>query len=261
MSSKTVNKPTKTPKTKDQKELQNWIIVGSVFIAITAVLIIAVVFLAVYVSWFGNWLSRAFSTTNSCNANPSWCQYTDVDYAPGTLTNTFSNTIGLFCAQNLLNLEQSITDNSTTFKILPPLVLVGTITIPNDSQPNFGYVALDPDAHVLYIVYRGTQSSEEWSFDFMIQQQQANFLAGQFVNTLTHVGFSTIFNDIKANLLQLINTQANNYYAIVVTGHSLGGAICNLTCAYLVNDLQQGNVYGYTFGAPRVIIYENLIFC
>jgi hypothetical protein len=70
-----------------------------------------------------------------------------------------------------------------------------------------------------------------------------------------HRGFKRTFNSIQGAL-----DEANSLFAsadaIHVCGHSLGGAIANLNAYYLKSKYPSKSVNLYTFGAPRVGIYQ-----
>lgn len=67
-----------------------------------------------------------------------------------------------------------------------------------------------------------------------------------------HTGFAAAWEEIRANTYSAIKEglQANPNYRVIITGHSLGGAVAILGGAYLRRDGYKVDVF--SFGAPRV---------
>lgn len=109
------------------------------------------------------------------------------------------------------------------------------------------------------IVVKGTSGNEEWYSNFNIQTGN------------THEGFDLAGTKLFSSLTDYLDNHdlANRNdinVKFLVTGHSRGAAVANLTAAKL-NDLtwtEQKDVYGYTFAAPMVSTeaaekgYENI---
>lgn len=68
-----------------------------------------------------------------------------------------------------------------------------------------------------------------------------------------HVGFLIAWNSVYVSVTQMLDAQLKLYpkYNIVVTGHSLGGAIAQLAFASL-KGLNYTVTKGFTYGQPRV---------
>ncbi|CAA7271237.1 unnamed protein product [Cyclocybe aegerita] len=69
-----------------------------------------------------------------------------------------------------------------------------------------------------------------------------------------HSGFMSGFNAVGKDVLGVVSWQTSQYpsYRIVLTGHSLGGAIASLGALVVKSALPQANVVLYTYGQPRV---------
>jgi len=80
------------------------------------------------------------------------------------------------------------------------------------------------------------------------------------INTLavnnTHKGFQTSMESVNSALqefLEEIPTDEKTKYFI--TGHSYGGAVANLLTVELMSqDVQQSNIFAYTFATPNIVI-------
>lgn len=99
------------------------------------------------------------------------------------------------------------------------------------------------DHHILAI--RGTD------MDFLPDKLTDGFISASISHNkkLVHGGFDRVFNSIKADISRYL--LAERPLCTHVVGHSLGGAIANLTASFI--QQQYGtSVKLYTFDAPRV---------
>lgn len=69
---------------------------------------------------------------------------------------------------------------------------------------------------------------------------------------LAHTGFYASWAEVASRVLAAVAAAkaANPTYQVVVTGHSLGGAVATLAAAYLREDGHAADLY--TYGSPRV---------
>lgn len=107
------------------------------------------------------------------------------------------------------------------------------------------------DTCIVLVVLRGTYEQEWYS----------NFDIGDDVkSTLTHKGFY----NASQFVLQKIKMYMENYsidkenVRFVVTGHSRGAAIANLTSAALIDKYSSDKVYAYTFATPNTTTDTNV---
>jgi hypothetical protein len=115
--------------------------------------------------------------------------------------------------------------------------VLGNLILDETNAPVFGYVAIDSVNRCMYIFYRGTATSQEFSQDKMFQQV---VIEEQFYdvetfddvcpNVQVHKGFSEIFGEIDTQLSELFTEGINSVDRIIVAGHSLGGRILNFKC-------------------------------
>jgi hypothetical protein len=119
------------------------------------------------------------------------------------------------------------------------------------SGPNTGiaaHVALDNTRGEIVVAARGSSNLLNWLTNLNFAFIDTSLVSGgQF-----HEGFHDAWNELSAGVSGAIaGALANNpSYRIVVTGHSLGGAVAAVAGAYLRADGHAVDIY--TYGAPRV---------
>jgi len=103
----------------------------------------------------------------------------------------------------------------------------------------FGFVAKNNKSGNLFVVFRGTQSVEDWLSDFTFPQVDNPW--GK-----TEEGFTRLYVQCSQKVLEAVAAGAG----VFVTGHSLGAALAVLATADLA---QSGRVPTmYSFAGPRV---------
>tara|TARA_E500000178_G_C16991863_1_gene741195 strand:- start:1126 stop:1998 length:873 start_codon:yes stop_codon:yes gene_type:complete len=99
------------------------------------------------------------------------------------------------------------------------------------------------------IIFRGTNQIKDWLYDLMIWKTKLS--EGIYV----HSGFYkclfefNLFNILLNNLNNLMKEYPE--YEIIVSGHSLGGALATL-CGYLLTNNLNKNITVISFASPRV---------
>ncbi|OAA56394.1 lipase precursor [Cordyceps fumosorosea ARSEF 2679] len=111
-----------------------------------------------------------------------------------------------------------------------------------------GYVSVDDTRREVVFSTRGSNNIRNFITDVLFLKRDCDFAPG----CKMHIGFSDSWNEISAAATSAIKEglAANPGYKLVVTGHSLGGAVAALGGAYLRRAGIPADVY--TFGAPRV---------
>lgn len=71
---------------------------------------------------------------------------------------------------------------------------------------------------------------------------------------MIHSGFQSAYQAVQSNILSTVKSQlaSNPSYRVVITGHSLGGALASLSAISLKSGLPNTNLKLYTYGQPRV---------
>jgi predicted lipase len=104
----------------------------------------------------------------------------------------------------------------------------------------------------LYIVFRGSDKSIDWISNFQLRQQIYPYADGNS-EVKFHQGFMTAYFAVRQALLDAMDKFEGQ--RVIVTGHSLGGALATIAALDLQYNLGSKHDLSfevYTFGAPRV---------
>ena len=107
--------------------------------------------------------------------------------------------------------------------------------------------------NIAIISFSGTMYLTEWANDFDFSQTNPNSITGDN-NILVHEKDYIMYNTFRNNFLSTIKKIKNDTTTLVVTGHSLGGALATICFLDVIsnNIIPVGFRTLYTFGAPRV---------
>jgi hypothetical protein len=114
----------------------------------------------------------------------------------------------------------------------------------------FGLVAWNAVDRTALIAIRGTQTIWDWiaDFDAAPVPWSSNPDCG-----LVHMGFQLVYEHICVSVRELLQGKCPGMQRLLVTGHSLGGALAVLCAFDLFQNLQLGFAPElYTFAGPRV---------
>lgn len=113
----------------------------------------------------------------------------------------------------------------------PPAIAAGT-------PPNlhFGWVCLDTSASDtrLIVAFRGTEYFKDWMDDIDFIPTPYDPIPGRGT---VHQGFQLVYYSVRDTVRTLVQTHAAACKSILITGHSLGGALCALAAPDLLNDV------------------------
>lgn len=130
--------------------------------------------------------------------------------------------------------------------------------------------AILTDKATAAIVFRGSESSEDWETDFNTTLERAQFqqkVVRELIvepqektypyseasssGALMHRGFVTAYFAVREQIHDYMRNSAVT--SVVATGHSLGGALATL-CAVDIqyNFSEKVTIEAYTYGAPKV---------
>jgi triacylglycerol lipase len=113
----------------------------------------------------------------------------------------------------------------------------------------FGFVARNKATRDLFVTFRGTESLEDWLTDFTFPQEAHPW--GKVED-----GFAHVYNQCSADVHTFVQAGATpgaqSPANVIVTGHSLGGALATLATADLVRSGASPQAVMYTFASPRV---------
>jgi triacylglycerol lipase len=124
--------------------------------------------------------------------------------------------------------------------------------MPRSTEPNqhFGWVCVDKVNDRLVVSFRGTEYFKDWLDDFDFAPVPYSAIPGRGT---VHQGFQVVFEAIRDNVRKLVQSKRDGCKEILITGHSLGGALCALTAPDLLNDVADGLAPTvYTWAEPRV---------
>ncbi|KAI9761622.1 MAG: hypothetical protein M1840_001738 [Geoglossum simile] len=117
--------------------------------------------------------------------------------------------------------------------------------IVEDDADATGFVAVDETNHLVVLSFRGSVTASNWITNAQIEFYQTELCD----NCQAHLGFWHSWISVRSQVLDTL-TAGNLFpsHKLIVTGHSLGGAIATLA----ISELRYlgYNATLYTFGAP-----------
>lgn len=201
-------------------------------------------------------ITSSLTTRHNFTAKFSWNRITNH-------TKKFDTNYNFEDAQTLLELSLI---TSTEIPLLPPIILEHTAlkynvcpqplvatAIPQSpmNQPAvLGHILYDKRNSILYIAFTGTVNGCMAMIDLDYPQTTIDELRNAAPDIKCHRGFYRAYTSIRSTLVNSVKQYLAQDPAlqIVITGHSLGGALSQL-CAY---DLAYYQPVHYSFAAPMV---------
>lgn len=114
-----------------------------------------------------------------------------------------------------------------------------------------GIIALDIPKKEIIVAFRGSTTMQDY-------MQDATFIPTPYPSSsclacFVHSGFNSAWNSVKSIVVNEVRAlrSAHPTFSVVVTGHSLGGAIAPF-CALALKAAGISGVKVYSYGAPRV---------
>ncbi|KAM3498442.1 hypothetical protein MY10362_008239 [Beauveria mimosiformis] len=136
----------------------------------------------------------------------------------------------------------------------------GTVTVKEFTNIEFGtiagYVATSPSKKQIVVAFKGTDpmSFVDVTTDLTKNLVAANNLFPGCARCSIHNGFMRAFSSLRADLEQTLKAElakpGQESYRVVITGHSLGGAVATVAAPYLRTKGIACDLY--TYGSPRV---------
>lgn len=116
--------------------------------------------------------------------------------------------------------------------------MVGAIKIESKLTSTVAYLKITPECD--YLVFRGTSSIGDWLFNLTA-------IPAYYNRRWSHGGFSAAHKSVWKRIRRLLSPNKK----LVITGHSLGGALAELS-AWACRDFK--DVTMITFGKPNVFV-------
>jgi hypothetical protein len=144
---------------------------------------------------------------------------------------------------------QSMLDQPKQHQMATSDAAIRALTPNPSANLHFGWFCLDKPNQRLIVAFRGTQFIHDWldNFDFV----PAPYAPVPGRGTV-HEGFQIVYLAVRENLIALLNKYSAGYREILITGHSLGGALCPLATLDLLNVNSNLSPVVYTWAEPRV---------
>jgi hypothetical protein len=204
------------------------------------------------------WVLRRVQTTRALTysfSNNEYCrdhlclfrsEFSDNDFKVVHRFKDYSPRTAYYC----LNVINRVYDADYTSNLVPPpgFEVVATIANPLDKNRSIGYVMAQSD--ILWVVFRGTKYVGDILQD--LNMTQSRFRED---GVLVHTGFLGIYQAarVKETVERVLTSRRDRFRTLLVTGHSLGGAMSMLTLYDLSSAYGDSyDVVCYTFGCPRV---------
>jgi triacylglycerol lipase len=116
-------------------------------------------------------------------------------------------------------------------------------------SPICGLVAWNAATATALVSFRGTQTIQDWAHNL---DAAAVFYIPTPGDGLVHMGFQLVYEHLAANV-RILLSKCVGMKQILVTGHSLGGAVAILGALDIYNNMGFGlTPLMYTFAGPRV---------
>ncbi|KAJ7664523.1 Alpha/Beta hydrolase protein [Mycena polygramma] len=115
------------------------------------------------------------------------------------------------------------------------------------------FIARDKNRKEIVVVFRGTFDLKDAISDLKFRKVPFES-PGISEPVRVHRGFLAAYNDVVDEVLAIVKQQLEDFpsYSVVVTGHSLGGAVASLAAPSIKTAHPQVPLKLYTFGQPRV---------
>ena len=121
-------------------------------------------------------------------------------------------------------------------------------TLVDSDKKVYGFVQYKDNKIV--VSFRGSVDVKDWYSNLKILTRDYYVYGGQ--GCRVHIGFSNYYNSVRHQMLAKVSalSHAHPGSKVIVTGHSLGGALATLAAVELANDGHDTDLI--TFGSPRV---------
>jgi triacylglycerol lipase len=119
----------------------------------------------------------------------------------------------------------------------------GAVKIESKLTSSTAFFVKDKDIGFDVLVFRGTQQARDWLFNL---SALPIFYGGRWV----HSGFAAAHTSIWRQIKTCINPKKR----LLITGHSLGGGLAELSAVKLAKECDYKNISLITFGKPNTFL-------
>ena len=161
-----------------------------------------------------------------------------------------------------LDIPSWLQDNVLAYNVCPLFTSSGKVSNPLSSitsnyhssprskmdSERIGHILYDKDDNVLVIVFTGTSNACLAGLDLEYGQTELDSITNYIEGIRGHQGIFSAYKSIRPQLTKVIRDYLPKNPQIVITGHSLGGALSHL-CAL---DLAFYNPIQYSFASPLI---------
>jgi len=122
----------------------------------------------------------------------------------------------------------------------------GALKIENKLASSTAFFMHDEELNMDVLAHRGTQQARDWIFNF-------SAIPCRYGKRWVHGGFALAHASVWGRIKKLINPTKK----LLITGHSLGGGMAELSALKLARESGFGNVNLVTFGKPNTFLKRN----
>lgn len=124
--------------------------------------------------------------------------------------------------------------------------------IENEVLDTFGVIGYNPNNNEIVLAFRGTNGADfmNWMTNIVYYRVQYSNVP----NTQVHSGFYSAYMAVSWTVISTLRTLTAKYPSanLLVTGHSLGGALATFAALDIKDSINPPNrIDFYTFGSPR----------
>jgi len=156
---------------------------------------------------------------------------------------------------------------SSAAYISPTCSNVLTATVQNTfNKPGaVGYVALDTSASQIIVAFQGSNNIADFEADAdIVLESWSDPISGSYCLLCeVHEGFYNAFYSVESYINTYVSNLHNAHpsFSIIVTGHSLGGALTPFAALYIKSLRLGATIQIYSYGQPRVgsVTFANFV--
>ena len=232
--------------------------VGPVLLAVAGTLVVVTFGIVIASYWFMQHEEKRYA-----QALTTWCDANGVIEYDATPAIPPSPSL----PRTLMSICKAVTANNCSSQTLPPppgYESATRLVIPNPQYPSeqdmYAYVFATADGGTVLICFTGTKLLGQWLDDVTYQQTMPTFALGTPAEEAAmkiHVGFETIYSALRPALLAVFQKNNKPPRQLIITGHSMGGALSTLcaldmTLLFASGRKPRPTIYHYSFASPRV---------